>query len=124
MTHNLHVCKSIAQAELPRHARQRGTRLAPADGSASLKCLPHYRSNLRWGGKLVAIEVLGANRRDLAINLGRCPDPSTIGKLACRSPHELHVWQTHVGRVVNHLAVLDHDQNGISILHFDSIAHS
>ena len=68
-------------------------------------------------------KVLGTNCCNLAFKPGYRPNPSSHRQLACRALDELRVRPTHVRREVNHHSVFHHDQHGVSIAHFDLVAH-
>src|ERR1700742_3327119 len=72
---------------------------------------------------LIIEEILRVHRKHLPVELRDGADPSALWQLARRAPDELNVLQAHVPRVMEHLAVLDHDEDRISITHSHLLAH-
>src|ERR1700733_13522989 len=73
--------------------------------------------NPLWPRKLITKKMLGANRRNLAIELRDSPNPSTIGQLSGHASDELCVRPAHVRREMEHCAIFYHDQHSIPITH-------
>jgi hypothetical protein len=92
-------------------------------GSNSLESVFNGRLNPIRSGELITEEVFGANGGDLATKLRYGPHPSASRKLSSCAFDELDVWQAHVRREMNNFAPLHHDQHGVSITHFDFLAH-
>jgi hypothetical protein len=88
------------------------------------KRVPDHNTHFWRRGKLIAEKVLRGDRDDIPLQFGNGADPGSLGKFPGGSFDELSMRKGHVPRVVKDFAILDHNQDRVTVSHFDFFAHS
>jgi len=57
------------------------------------------------------------------MEFGYCSDPSAFGEFSRFPAHEFDVRQAHVPGVVEHFAILDHDEEDVAVMEVDFVGH-